>query len=442
MSRAAFRQTLDHLRTSYLFSSLIGVLVALLLVEVLLYLDGRVPNVAAGSTRLVLATSPEYMRSVMLDTAGTLLATAGIVFTLLTVPISLAASQFGSRLLRAYLRDGTIQFILALFVGAFAFCLSTAMAIPYTSDISDAPQITVTFGLALSLAAFGSIIVLIHHIAMMLQAPNLVAAVSGELQGVIRETYEDRDDRQVTADHREVMAQLASSQEDSLPIYARKEGYIQAVDFDLALKLAARHDLVIRLIRNAGYFVRVGEMVALVSPAVNVTDRVATNIRDAYRLGNQRTPGQDVEYGIIQIAEVAIRAMSPAINDPNTAMTCLDHLGARLSEISAQPTPLPVHFDDQGQLRLVADVVVFSELLSAAFDMLRRVSRDNAKVLLAMLNAIDEIGQSATSEQVREDLRRYVGLVLAESEAGALIAWDKALVEQRCQTLTARLAEG
>lgn len=439
MTRAAFRQFLDRLRTSYWFLPVLGAFLAVIIVRFMLQIDAQIPNDSLTDNRLVLSAPLEQARSMMLNLASTILATTGIVFSLLTVPLSLAASQFGSRLLRIYLRDSTIQGILAVFVGAFVYCLMLALAIPADESEGDTPQLAVTFGMVLSLVALASLLLLIQHIASALQAPNLVAAASDELGGVIESIMGDEDDGRL--DQRRAEAQSFVNQLDqaAFPIHAARQGYVQAVDVEVALMVAARYDLVIRLVRSAGHFVQAGELIALAGPPGNVHNMAAANIADAYRLGNLRTPSQDLEYGVNQIAEVAVRAMSAAINDPYTAMTCLDHLGARLSAIAARPMPPSSLYDDDGRLRLITDDHSFAELLRAAFDMLRRASRETPDVLLSMLAAIEEIGRAAYADEYRAELGRHVELIWAESDASSAIAWDKERVNRRCAAVLASL---
>ena len=113
--------------------------------------------------------------------AGTILATAGVVFTLLTLPLSTVASQYGSRLLRVFLGDRTTQFVLGAFVGTFVYCIAAALSIPPAAIEPQAPQLTATLGLYLMLATFATLIVLVQHISTMLQAPNIAAAAGAAL---------------------------------------------------------------------------------------------------------------------------------------------------------------------------------------------------------------------------------------------------------------------
>ena len=180
-------------------------------------------------------------------------------------------------------------------------------------------------------------------------------------------------------------------------------------------------------------------MLATVWPAERVDARSEREIRDAFHLGKQRTPTQDLEYAVNQLAEMAVRAMSPAINDPFTAMTCLDYMGDGLALFVRQRKDSPMIYDREGRLRIVFDPVTFDQLLEAAFDMLRHASCNNAKVLLHMLDVIDAIGRETDSPEARRILARHVSLIAAESRAGNLIDEDRQAIARTHEAVTATL---
>jgi len=211
------------------------------------------------------------------------------------------------------------------------------------------------------------------------------------------------------------------------------------VDPASILPLAEKKDIVIRMMPKPGAFVRSGIVIALVWPADRVDNDLETEIRNTVHLGNQRTPTQDIEYAINQLTEMAVRAMSPAINDPFTAMTCLDYIGDGLVLFVRQGVISPNIYDSHGQLRLFFDPVTFNELLSAAFDMLRHASSDNANVLLHMLEIIDVISQETKSPDERQKLLRHAILTEVESQAGSLIEEDRQSIHHSSESLQLKL---
>ena len=421
MSRIAGRYTWDRMSVNFLFIPGVMALGAVLLAWSMYWLDGQIPNEVLNTSRFVISGSPSELQGYLFSMATTVLTTAGVVFTLLTLPLSTVASQYGSRLIRVFLGDRTTQFALGMFVATFAYCIFSALGIPPAEVEPDGPQITTTMGLYLLIVAFASLILLIQHISTMLQAPNIAATAGVELLEVVRET------NQPETRGGEYKRQTAKSPPDSLitteahPVRANKPGYIQYVDPEYILPLAEKKDIVIRIVPKPGAFVRSGTVIAQVWPANRVDNDLDNEIRNTFHLGNQRTPTQDVEYAVNQLTEIAVRAMSPAINDPFTAMTCLDYIGDGLALFAKKGANNPNIFDGHDNLRLIFEPVTFNELLSAAFDMLRHASADNARVLLHMLETIDVIGQETKSPEERQMLLRHVTLIQVESETGSLV---------------------
>ena len=226
---------------------------------------------------------------------------------------------------------------------------------------------------------------------------------------------------------------------DAYQLRITAPGYIQYVDPDLILNLCQEKDLVIRMLCQPGQFARRDCVVAHVWPASAVDIQLEKQLRRAVQTGTQRTPTQDVEYAIDQLVEVAVRAMSPAINDPFTAETCLDYLADGLATYCQSDETSPNYYDEEGRLRLIFEPPSTITLLGTAFDMLRHASCNNADVLLHMLHTIECIGLSAKSPAVRQELIRHVHLVQMESCAGDLIEPDKERIRLGCDLAEKKL---
>lgn len=443
--RVTARYKWDSLRVSFWFAPVVMSLGAILLAWVLYWLDGLIPNALLEDSRFILSGTPGESRTMLVSMAETILATAGVVFTLLTLPLSTVAAQYGSRLLRVFLGDRTTQLVLGMFVATFVYCLAAALSVAPTIVDPEGPQLTATVGLLLMLASFASLIVLVQHVSTMLQAPNIAAAAGAELRDVVRSEIpaEIKLDGQNLP---EAAPELLES--DGYAIRVRSSGYIQFIDPETMFFLASEKNLVIRLLHKPGHFVQCEMVVALVWPAGRVDEDLEGEIRQAFQIGNVRTPTQDVVYAVNQLVEMAVRAMSAAINDPFTAMTCLDHIADGLVLFIRQGEKDPNFYDLNGKLRLVFEPVSFAELASSAFDMLRHCSSDNARVLLHMLEVIDLLNREAdllavkNSNEVRRELRRQVSLVQAESQAGKLIEQDRQLIQARCEAMVVSLSGG
>jgi uncharacterized membrane protein len=439
MRRVTARATWDNLRVSFWFAPAIMALIAVPLAWLMYGLDRQVPNELLETSRLVISGSPAELRAMLVSIATTVLATAGVVFTLLTLPLSTVAAQYGSRLLRVFLGDRTTQLVLGMFVGTFVYGITAAMTILPADIEPEGPQITATVGLVLMMATFGTLILLVQHISTMLQAPNIAAAAGAELLDVVGLENQDEVSSNDNRSYSTEAVRIAMDEAEAYSIRAKDVGYIQTLDPEILLTLAQENDLVIRLLHKPGDYVWHGRVVARVWPANRLNERLEKQLHRAIRIGNQRTPTQDVECAVNQLVEMAVRAMSPAINDPFTAMTCLDHIGNGLSLFAQQGGENLNTYDQTGQLRLVFEPFSFEELLVAAFDMLRHASCDNAAVLLHMLEVIDEIGKDVKSPEMRLQLRRHVLLVQAESRAGALIEADRQRIARSANALVLKL---
>ena len=442
--RVTARHNWDRLKVSFWFAPVVLSLGAILLAWAMYWVDSLIPNETLQNSHFVLSGTPGELRTMLVGMAGTILATAGVVFTLLTLPLSTVAAQYGSRLLRVFLGDRTTQLVLGMFVATFVYCLAAALSIPPVEVELEGPQVTATVGLFLMLGTFGSLILLVQHISTMLQAPNIAAAAGAELLDVVRAEIPEEVSR--GDDHKGGSETISDSliEKDGYAVRVRESGYIQYIDPETLFGLAREKNLVIRLLHKPGHFIRCDMTVALVWPASprqeqaglrSVDEELEEQIRQAFQIGNVRTPTQDVAYAVNQLVEMAVRAMSPAINDPFTAMTCLDYIGEGLALFIQHGEKSPYYYDRDGQLRLVLEPVNFAELLSGAFDMLRHCSCDNASVLLHMLEAIDVIGLETKPPEARQELLRHVSLIQSESQSGALIEQDRQLIQRRSEAL-------
>jgi uncharacterized membrane protein len=439
LQRATARYNWDRLRVSFWFAPLVMSVVAILLAWVMYWLDALIPNEALQDSHIILAGSVDQLRISLVNMATSTLTTAGVVFTLLTLPLSTVAAQYGSRLLRVFLGDRITQFVLGMFVATFVYCISAATSIPPIEKVPDAPQITATFGLLLMLGTFASLILLVQHISTMLQAPNIVAAAGAELLEVIfAETPDEVGiSESQPQNNREAPETLLES--EAYPVQVESTGHIQYIDLDYILTLAREQGLFIRVMRKPGLFVWQGTTVALVWPAAKVDIPLSKQIRRAFHFGRQRVPTQDLLYAVNQLTEIAVRAMSPAINDPFTAMTCMDYLGEGLAIFARQGEKKPEIYGHDGKLHIIFEPLKFDELLKAAFNMARHCSSDNASVLLHMLDVIDKVGREAQTPEMRQKLLEQVILIQAESQAGALIEQDRHLIQVRGDVLRENL---
>ena len=423
---------------NFWFTPLVMSVGAVLLAWTLTWVDAQIPNETVWVSRLVLIGDVAETRMFLINLGSTLLVTAGVVFSLLMVPLSAMASLYGSRLLRHFMGDRTTQFVLGMFVSTFVYCWAVAETLPLVDENWEMPQLTLTAGVLLLLASFASIILLITHFSTMMQAPTIAAVAGAELLNAVRAGAPAGAGSSTHPGSSDTLPDPPMETE-GFPVRVMVYGYIQYIDPDRLLALGRKKDIVIDLRRKTGDFVGPGDVVGYVWPADRADARLEAQVRQAFHIGKRRTPTQDVGYAVSLLSEMALRAMSPAINDPYTAMTCLDYLGKGLALFIRQGEMGSRYYDPDGRLRIIFEPVTFDEIAAAAFDPLRHASRDSAPVLQQMLDVIAAIGGEAASPGPRQTLVRHARLIQEEARSSNLIEEDQQSICRSAELLKATL---
>ncbi|HVK03751.1 MAG TPA: DUF2254 domain-containing protein [Armatimonadaceae bacterium] len=417
-----------QLRSSYWFVPILMSVAAVILARLMLWVDFVVPDASLLESHFLYVGEADAERTVLLTVGTTTLGTAGVVFSLTTVPLSVAASQFGSRLLRNFLRDTTTQVVLGSYFATFIYCMVVLFSIPYAKDLDNLPHIATTVSLGLALFAFCSLVFFVHNIGVTLQAPVVIDGVGDEMDRVVNYYQATLGSRDVTGPEalteEEQRALKRRAEREGVPVPSAVTGYVHALDVGRLLSLATSRDVVVRLRAHPGDFVGEGAILAYLWPADRADGVLVAEAQGGYLVGRQRILTQDIEFGINQLVEIAVRAMSPAINDPFTAMACLDRLGVILGRIVATCRPWSYRADAAGKARLLYDPITFARLTDTAFHLIRQYSRGNADVLLRMLDAIESVlphlPGGDEGRDARAALRHHADLAAAEATTAAL----------------------
>ncbi|WP_083523411.1 DUF2254 domain-containing protein [Methanofollis ethanolicus] len=430
--RARIRYTRDRIRVNFWFTPLLMSAGAIILAGILLWVDARIPYDFTAISRLVLKGGVSETRMFLINLGTTILLTAGVVFTLLTLPLSTMASQYGSRLIRLFMGDRTTQFVLGMFVSTVVYCWAVAESLPLEEEGWQIPQLTLTAAVLLLLVSFASLILLAQHLSTMIQAPTIVGKAGTELQDAICSLAQEEPWSGPDGGSPDLMAEAGGH-----PVRAMKAGYIRFIDHDHLLAVANGKDAVIELRIKTGHFVGRGVVLALVRRAGKVDTGLDREVQHAIHIGDQRSPAQDVVYAVTLLTETALRAMSD--NDSYTAMMCLDYLGEGLALYLRQGEPTSRYHDRYGRLRLVTEPVTFGELVSESFDTLRHAGRDSAPVLRHMLDVIAAVGTEVTSPGPCQTLRRQVSLIRDEVRTSSLIDEDRRSICRNADLVEAAL---
>jgi uncharacterized membrane protein len=433
----------ESLRTNFWFMPTVMVAGAVVLSRVTINLD----KVAADHSRIAalgwtFTRGPEGSRAVLSTVAGSMMTITSVTFSITIVALQLASSQFGPRLLRNFMRDRGNQVSLGTFIATFAYCLLILRTVNGTEGQQFVPHISVTVGLLLALTSLGVLIYFIHHAAASIQVENVIATVSRDLDQAIARLYPEclgagPSGRTQEETARDVPAGL---DRESRPVAAPWSGYLQTIDVDRLLGVAREHDLVIHVSRRPGKFLIAGGDLARAWPGDRVDDEVVGAIQGAFYLGPTRTLTQDIEFAIDQLVEIAVRALSPGVNDPFTAINCVDRLGASLVVLAGKEIPSAYRYDDE-RLRIVVDTSTIRGIVNAAFDQIRQAARNDAAVTIRLLETIAAVAAQARNDDLRAALRRQAEMVHRGGQEALPEEWDRREADERFRDVLRAIGE-
>ncbi len=425
-----FSRLWESLRSSYWFLPSIMSIAAAALSFLTVHIDTQINAKWARAAGWIWAGGPEGARSVLATIAGSTITVAGVVFSITIVALTLASSQFGPRLLRNFMNDRSTQIVLGVFVATFLYSLLILRTIRGTDATSFVPFLSVTCGLLFAVASVGFLIFFIHHVPTSILAENLIARVAQELQSKIDSLYPDP----ISAGPRDKISNIATQlprgfAAEARPVPSEESGFVQAISHEELVQYASRHGLVIQLSRRAGDFVAQDAILALAWPAEKLTEHHLARINDYFFFGWHRTPTQDVEYAIDQLVEVAVRALSPGINDPFTAMSCLEWLGVGLIQVGRRHMPSGCHYDKDSHLRLVSRVTDYAGLAAAALNQIRQYGFASMAVITRMLDVISRVALEIERPEDRQVLLEHAHAIREDGLKGARNDRDKHDIE-------------
>ncbi|TXK59158.1 DUF2254 domain-containing protein [Alkalisalibacterium limincola] len=395
------RVFLEFLRTSLWVVPMGLVLGMMMLGQFLLWVDGR----AEIDVKMMEGAGIDGARGMFQAVAGGMLTLAGVVFSMTLVVLSQATAQYSPRVLRNFLGDRVNQTVLGVFLGIFVYCLVVLRGLG--EDGSTLPVLTVLVGLAMSLLGVVFLVYFIHHIARSLQVENIVASIHDETAPVIDRLYPEAQAEGDEAAREDVPAFGAGDP----VILARSSGYIQDVDVARLERLACRLDTVIELPHRVGGFVSEGMALVRIKGPVEPDEDAASDVHSSFTLGRQRTIQQDPSFGLRQLVDVAMKALSPGVNDTTTAVLVVDRLSALVRRLCQRRMPARLREVD-GVLRLVVARPDFEDYLGLAFDQIRQWGANNPAVLGRMLEVIAQLLPithcSSRRELLHEHARRII----------------------------------
>jgi len=375
------------------------------------------------------AFGPEGARAILSVIASSMITVASLIFSITMLSLQLASSQFGPRVIGNFMRDRSNQIVLGTFISTYLYCLFVLRSVRGMEGSSFVPHLAVGFGVLMAAASVAVLIYFIHHIATSIRVETLLASLANEGCSAVDRLFPERIGRGPGQDMDMLAVQRLPDNfdDDNRQIAADSGGYVQSIGANVLMQLASEHDLVLRIDAPAGQFVTKGACVITAYPRDRMSDEVYEDLRGAVVIGRERTPHQDLEFAIRRIVELAQRSLSPGINDPTTALYCIDRLGEVLGRLAGRDIPAPIRLDEQGELRVVTKVVLPEEVTLRAFAAIARYAMTDADVVIRLVETV-AILEKAFPNAAGVAVAKFRQQVLGASQGPAMQEFDRAIL--------------
>ncbi len=343
-------------------------------------------------------SDPQVAQIILGGIAASIMTVVSIVFAILLMTLTLASMQFSPRIIVSFARDRVTQWTLGIFLGTFCYCMA---ALPAARSLPRpfAPVGTVLGAMALALACVAWLLFFIHHISQAISVSHIVDRIASETEVMIDEMmpWPHRVDAMVNPHLREPGTW-------ETPIASQSSGYIRYIDTARLVALAKWHHVKVHLVRRVGQFVPAGAPLLMVHRGDRLSQEGRDELLGAVDLGPSRTLQQDIEFGVLQIVDIALKAISPAVNDPSTGVSCVDQLSRILIRFASREPPVSLLYDPPGVVRVSINWIGFEGLLNSAFEQIRLYSKSDIAVSLRMLRALADVASSSHDPVYRRKL--------------------------------------
>ena len=372
--------------------------------------------------------------SAMLGCVSTVLA---LIFSVALLVLSMVANLFGPRLLYRFVQDWVTQTCIGIFMGAFIYVFLVFLVTHQDDHGSFIPQVSLITSWFLVLGAFGFLVFYSHRVAVLIQNPDAIGRIVDDLRRAAAVAGKDRrgEARKGLATSSVLQSQLV----DSAGVPSLTSGYVQEIDHRMLVRAAVEAGAMIFIPFRPGQFVLEGEPLATISPAT-AHPILAPLIMRKIELGRHRVLAQDLEFGIAQIVEISIRALSPAVNDTFTGVASVDLLGETLAILAGGPPIGGSWYDANGELRLQVRSLELPRLIKQAFDQIRQAAADNPAVLIRLLSTLGRLAPKMQKSEDRRALLEQATAVWETANTRTLVKMDREDIEAAWQKARNTLA--
>ncbi|MBD8490992.1 DUF2254 domain-containing protein [Echinicola sp. CAU 1574] len=425
------------LQSSFWFVPLQLILVSIIAATGFIYLDTVWEFEPSGVFKYYMFGEEEAARSILSTIAGAMIGVAGTVFSITLVALTLASSQFGPRLLQNFMHDRINQVVLGSYIATFNYCLLVLRAVKSGEELGFVPNISIIFAIFLAIVNIFLLVIFIHHISVSIQADQVISNVNNNLHKNFKRLFpikDTNDSEPLTFDEKMLEVKKAQLKQE-YSLNSRKSGYLQSIDHHKLMELAKEVQGIVEVKKHAGNFIVEKQELIIIHTSGKLEDGLEDRFRSSFIIGNKRTSSQDAEFAIRQMVEVAARALSPGVNDPFTAITCIDKLTDVICYLTSARLPSPYHFDGEGEMRLVTKTISFDGVMSVAFNQIRQFGSNSPAVIIRLMEAMITIFQFAEDDQHKNIILKHASMISHTGEKSFLDENDVKDLKERYEQL-------
>ncbi|EPR67141.1 DUF2254 domain-containing protein [Cyclobacterium qasimii] len=404
----------SKLKSTFWFVPVLIIALGIALPFWLVYLDSTNAFEPKGGWKYLFPSSPNAAKDILSTIAGAMIGVAGTVFSITLVALTLASSQFGPRLIKNFMYDRINQTVLGTYVSLYIYCLIVLNTVKDTDQLEFVPIISVFFALVMTIGNILLLIIFIHHVANSIQADNIIGKISKNLSTNLKVLFPEQIGKAASSTFE--LEEVRSKFSYTTALKSNKEGYLQYIDAETLMEEVSDKDLFLELYFRPGDYLFLGREMGKIYSHKNLSDEELETLKDNFLTGRTRTSQQDAEHAIHQMVEIAARALSPGVNDPYTAIACIDNLSNTMAYLTTVKFPSSYRIGAHDRLRIYANALTFEGMMDAAFNAIRQYSKGNPPVIIHLMAAMAILWDFAEEQHHKEVIKKHAKMILNLAE--------------------------
>lgn len=401
-----------QLKATFWFLPMLIISFSIFLSVGLVSLDNNINISFEGWMRFFLVNSSDSARSILTTISGAMIGVAGTVFSVTLVALTLASSQFGPRLIKNFMYVKLNQIVLGSYVSTYLYCLLVLNAIKDNDDYTFIPAISIFVAILATVFNIILLIIFIHQIAISIQADRVVSDISNFIENQVENLFPDKIGEYMNEEMFIDTAKIISQYKHSTILKSPKSGYLQNIDNQALLKIVEKHDSLLEIKYKTGDFFVKDLEIGVIHSHELWEENAINQLISQFVIGKTKTSQQDIEFSIHQMVEIAARALSPGVNDPYTAISCVDHLTAVMCYLAEAQFPSKYRYDQSKRLRVIAENLDFEGVLDAAFNQIRQFSTGSTAVIIRLMEAQITILKFTKTKSHKKALIKHAEMIL------------------------------